>query len=216
MLARALIVVLVVLNLGVALWWATHRDPMAGGEPAPWPDAGVQRLRMVGESETTPAAVADHVAAPAAGSGVCVEVGPVDAPIRAAIAQRFAAGPLRANAAAAPAPRAWRVVLPALADLAAADALSQRLKDAGFADQYVQRTGPEAPSIALGRFATQDAAQRHRDALAAAGFGARVLPLPATLLPSVAFEVRQGVQPAQMRAQLAVPGLQAVDCATLR
>ena len=52
MLIRALIVLLVVLNLGAAAWWLTRPAPTPPAEP-PLP-AGVARLQLVNEAPSTP------------------------------------------------------------------------------------------------------------------------------------------------------------------
>ncbi|WP_421570007.1 SPOR domain-containing protein [Stenotrophomonas sp. PD6] len=62
MLTRALIVVLAILNVGVALWWMLRGEPAAA--PPPAPPAGVARLQLL----DTPAAPAPTAAAPAAAS----------------------------------------------------------------------------------------------------------------------------------------------------
>lgn len=63
MLARSLIVLLVVLNLGVAAWWMA-RDEAAPAAPAAEPPAGVARLQLLGEV----APVEDVVTQPAVAS----------------------------------------------------------------------------------------------------------------------------------------------------
>lgn len=50
MLLRALIVLLLAMNLGVALWWVVR--PLPGPPPAPEPAAGVPRLQLVSEAAT--------------------------------------------------------------------------------------------------------------------------------------------------------------------
>jgi hypothetical protein len=67
---RALIVLLVILNLGVALWWATRADPPPPVD-APLP-AGVEPLRLLGEA-------APGVAPPAA-TAAPAPTGDADAP----------------------------------------------------------------------------------------------------------------------------------------
>jgi cell division protein FtsN len=64
MLTRALIVVLAILNVGVALWWMLRGEPVAA--PPPAPPTGVARLQLL----DTPAAPAPTAAAPAAASAV--------------------------------------------------------------------------------------------------------------------------------------------------
>ncbi|WMJ71334.1 SPOR domain-containing protein [Stenotrophomonas sp. 24(2023)] len=64
MLTRALIVVLAILNLGVAAWWLLRQDP---AEPAPALPAGVAELQWLpgGDTPVAPAPVAATTAAPA-------------------------------------------------------------------------------------------------------------------------------------------------------
>ncbi|WP_313347289.1 SPOR domain-containing protein [Stenotrophomonas sp.] len=96
MLTRALIVVLAILNVGVALWW------MLRGEPAPVPPAmpsGVARLQLL---DTPPAAA--PAAAPAARSAALDDVTPTpptSAPPATAEVAPGAARPPAATAAAA-------------------------------------------------------------------------------------------------------------------
>lgn len=204
MLARALVVLLLILNLGVALWWA------ARGEPAP-PDEvvlpeDVERLRLLEEpplparaplATNAPAAEAASVpdddadavvdqAAPAATQAVpaaaiaCHAFGPF---ADAATAGR-ASATLRpsvqrlATRESRTAPRGWRVFLPALPDREAAGAAAQRLAAAGFSDHYLLPAADGGTvEIALGRFGGEAAAQRHRAALRAAGFEAAAEPI---------------------------------------
>ena len=78
--ARALIVLLLILNLGVALWWAT-RGPPAPAPQVPLP-AGVETLQLLGEGDatgpSTPAAVAGESTAPPA-SGAAPDAAEGDA-----------------------------------------------------------------------------------------------------------------------------------------
>ena len=147
MLIRATIVLLVVLNLGVAAWWLLH--DAAPATPA-WQAAGVPRLQLLEELPTT--------AQPSP---------PVqrDRPARAAITTACTGE--EAGAAG------WRVDLPPLASAAAAEATAARIAAAGFADYLVLREGPQANGIALGRYGTREAAQRRLANLQAAGFAAR-------------------------------------------
>ncbi len=205
MLARALIVLLLILNLGVALWWITREVPPPAADVALPP--GAESLRLLGESTRAATGAATSVAAvattqapapaveapaapppgeateaqaPAAVASVCHAFGP--------FADAAAAGQARARLQPAvqrlstresrSAPRGWSVHLPALADRAAAGAMATRLAEAGFRDHYLM---PAAESgtvdIALGRFGNEAAAQRHRAALRAAGFEAVAEPI---------------------------------------
>lgn len=192
MLMRALIVLLLVLNAGVAAWWWLAPAPAPAAAPAH--PAGVPRLQLVSEAAAparvtspAPAALAGTApaaaAAPAAASATapptasqCVRLGPF-AQVDAAEAARakLPAGVLAARVQPLGASRGpWNVVMPPQADLAAAQALAQRIEAAGFRDYYVIRDGASANGIALGRFGSADAAQRHQASLQAAGFAALV------------------------------------------
>ena len=154
MLIRATIVLLVVLNLGVAAWWLWHDAPVA--TPA-WQAAGVPRLQLLGE---VPQAASPPPARPRAAPT------PTRTPARAAATTTACTG---AEAGAA----GWRVDLPPLASAAEAEATAARIAAAGFADYLVLREGGQANAIALGRYGTREAAQRRMAALQAAGFAAR-------------------------------------------
>ena len=218
MITRSLIVLLVALNLGVALWWGLQRPPPPYVPPAL--PADTPTLRLYSESlspsdapasETAPAAAAAN-----AGSGQCYAFGPLDEGFDAAAVARFAASaPVRTPRPEQPRTRAWRVVMPPAADAAAVSETQQKLIAAGFTDLLPISKGEEAWTIALGRFATREAAQRHQAALAAKGFQAQVQPTDAPLLPSIAFELAQTATPDHVRAQLQLLRAETVDCAAL-
>ena len=146
MLTRSLIVLLVVLNLGVAAWWLLHDD--AGPAPLLQP-AGVPRLQLRAEAQPVraPAPREARAALPPVTTTACTGE------------EGSAAG--------------WRVFLPPQASVAEADAAASRIAGAGFSDYLVLREGAEANAIALGRYGTREAAQRRTAALQAAGFAAR-------------------------------------------
>lgn len=197
MFARALIVLLLVLNLGVAAWWLLRDAPPEPVRTASAAD--VPGLRLV--SELPAAERARMLASPAGEAQATPAQGPSattqdDAGADAATAstQCYALGPF-ADAGAAEAARTalagtgrrlstrreaggggshWDVRMPPQADRAAAQALAARIDAAGFEDYYVIATGTAANSIALGRFGDEDAALRHQAALRAAGFAAVV------------------------------------------
>jgi hypothetical protein len=171
MFSRALLVLLLVLNVGVAAWWLAR--PAAIQPPLPAVPEGVPRLQLVGEAgESAAAPVTD---APA----VCLRLGPyADAAElqRARLhLQSLAIDASVVREAREPAMR-WRVMLPPPAGEEDAGALAQRIAAAGFEDLQVVAQGLEAGSIALGLFTREAAAQAHRDALRAAGFAARLYP----------------------------------------
>lgn len=204
---RALIVLLLILNLGVALWWAV------GEEAAPAPVAalpeGVERLRLLDEPGARPAAQPQAASAtatslPATSSGpaepapadvaslpptlepaeaqptVCRGFGPY-ADLASAERARAQLAPLASALAVRqvhPDARGWQVLLRAMPDRDAATAVLARLVEAGFRDHYLMPTAADGTvDIALGRFGGEAAARRHRQALADAGFDAVAEPL---------------------------------------
>lgn len=216
MLARALIVLLAVANLGVALWWALQPAPSAHRPVAVEEDADVPRLHLLDDAPTPrPQASPSATQAPALR---CFSFGPFDAAgsarVRAHLQPRVDTLQLRADDPAAV--RGWRVWLPSQPDRAAANALAARIAAAGFKDLFVMPDGGEPNAIALGRFASEAPAQQRAQALQAAGFPAQAEPL----LPAAAprwLDVRvDGAFDAEMQ-RLAVSALQAqpLDCTRL-
>lgn len=180
MLLRALIVLLVVLNLGVAVWWASGSSPSA--KVATTSPLQTPTLHLVSEVRRVPpapqplsASASTAMPTPAAASRQCFTIGPftdtttLDA-ARAAIAPQVTE--LRTRQVAGDR-RGWRVWLPALADHDSAVAMAARIDAAGFKDYYVMPAGSEGNSIALGRFGNEQAARRQQAALQAAGFAAQ-------------------------------------------
>lgn len=234
MLPRALIVLLLVLNAGVATWWIL-REPPAPPAPVALPP-GVARLQLVSEGP--------RPAASRAAPAPATEPGPVDgnsagSPAAQPVQQCFAFGPfasrqLADGAAArlrpmvqkltlreqdaAGAARAWRVYLPPLASAEEAQATAQRIGAAGFNDLLVVREGAQANSIALGRYRSETGANKRMQALQAAGFAARVEPVgesagTATWLDVVADEA---FDPRRAQATIAAMQQRKLDCARLR
>jgi len=245
MLARALIVLLLILNLGVALWWITREAPPPAAEVALPP--GAEPLRLLDESArpADPAASSPPAAAttqdPA--SSVAEPVAPPleDAPAAqaapAVASTCHAFGPF-ADAAAAEraraqlqpvalrlstresrsAPRGWSVHLPALADRAAAGAMAARLVEAGFRDHYLMPAAENGTvDIALGRFGNEAAAQRHRAALRAAGFEAVAEPIGDAGDARYWIDVAVGEHAdlAVLRRASGAAQAERIDCATL-
>lgn len=190
MFVRALIVLLVMLNLGVALWWAT-RAPLADAPPAASEVSGLARLQLASEVPRDDTPVQATVAPDPAGAGEpdasapaspgetaaarCVALGPyADARVAAAARTALSGVSTRSRLReAAVAGRGWRVTLPPQSDRAAATAMAERLRAAGFDDLYVVAEGEDANAIALGRFGSEAAARSHAEALRAAGFDVR-------------------------------------------
>ena len=234
MFVRALVILLLVLNLGVAAWWALH-------SPTPAPVAeelplGVARLQLLREAGRPPvAAVVPDTRAAAVAPAPAAQP---PAPVPAAPRQCYSFGPFpdtsSANAARArlqplvarsavreqastSAGRGWRVYLPSQASPADAQAMAQRITAAGFNDLFVVRDGAEANSIALGRYKSEDTARRRAEALTSAGFPARAEPLGEARVVSW-IDVAAGGDFDAAGAQKASGAAQRVDiqCATIR
>lgn len=237
MLLRALVVLLVILNFGVAVWWALRGDP---GDPAAFADPGPSTLQLVGESAApAPAPAADAAAAqdatletpetaadaeaplateapaPPASDVQCVALGPFpDAASRdAALAQLASSAARVATREVGETPRGWRVWMAPLPDRATADATVARLLDAGFNDYYVIADGADANGIALGRFGSEAPARSRAEALRAAGFAAEAAPLGSTLtrywIDAMAAE---GVTAESLRVRAGATRVETRDC----
>src|SRR5688500_10067036 len=127
MFARALLVFLLVMNLGVALWWAL-RPAGAPAVTAAQADAA-PRLQLVSEQRTEAPPPAPPVATQAAlpADAVCVSLGPFpDAATAQALVPRLPAAPLRARTSerAAGRVRGWRVLVPPQGSAEAAQAMA--------------------------------------------------------------------------------------------
>lgn len=223
MMTRALIVLLVVLNLGVASWWALRPVPVA---PIASSVSNAPVLRLLGEapvrSRIESAAPVAPVAAPAPQATVpgptaatrCMTFGPFDDAAALAHATDWLQPQvrhLRVRDASAGG-RGWRVWLPPLADRDAAQAMATRIAAAGFSDYYIVPAGDEANGIALGRYGNAQSAQEHAAALQAAGFEARAEALGATV-HWVDVEAAATLDPAVARAQTRAPQARTLECA---
>lgn len=232
MLIRALIVLLIVLNVGVAVWWISRPEPPLPALPAQ--PEGVPRLQLLSESGKTaapppaqapvpvapppPAAVA---AAEPATPAQCFSVGPfADQAAANSAATRIGSRITRGDPREVPGKTAqgYNVVLPPQADREAAQALAQRIGAAGFDDYLVVNSGAQANGIALGRYRSREGAERRQAALRAAGFDAQLQPIGnegaaqwwldvAAAAGVTASGLRNGAGAAQSRS---------LDCALLR
>ena len=93
MLIRALIVLLVVLNLGAAAWWLTRPAPTPPAEPVL--PAGVARLQLVNEAPSMPTQAPvpqARDAVPPAALAACFSLGPYTRESSALQAQAALAG----------------------------------------------------------------------------------------------------------------------------
>jgi len=213
MLLRALIVLLVVVNLGVAAWWATRAPP-----PVPAADiqpAGMPRLQLLREAPR-PARRATSPAVVPAVSTQCFRFGPFATPaaLRRAHA-RVLSQVLRADAReeASGIASGWRVYMAPLPSRAAAQAIVDRLTAAGIEDLMLVAEGGEANAIALGRYSSEAGARRRQAALASAGFTAQVGPLGVDTVGWLHVDAGAGFDPARVARDIGAPSHAPVDCA---
>lgn len=156
------------MNLGVALWWATHPSAPAT-EPAVALPPGAPALRLLSEAGGTPPPPKPR----------CHRFGPYSDAAALEVAREAASAfgsAVEVVTLPGPDPVTWRVAAPAPADGDSA-ALATRIVAAGFEDYRVVAEGPEAGSVALGRFGSREAADRHARALRDAGFAVQVHPI---------------------------------------
>ncbi len=180
MLIRALIVLLVILNLGAAVWWLTR--PAAAPAPEPALPPGVARLQLMEETTAPPppAPTTDAPVAAAATPAACFSLGPYTSEAAALQAQAATSDQLlRVRLREVPGTSAsgYQVVMPPAASLEDAQATATRIGEAGFDDFLVVRQGEQANGIALGRYRSRDAAERRVAQLQAAGFDAALQPV---------------------------------------
>jgi hypothetical protein len=225
MLIRALIVMLLVLNLGVAAWWITRPAP----EPPLPPElpAGVARLQLVDEPQARAApanangAANAIVAAPAEPPQACFSLGPfTEAAAANAALEQLRPRIVRSKLREVPgvSTSGYRIVLPPAATREEAQANAQRIGAAGFSDFLIINNGEEINSIALGRYRSRESAERRLSALQAAGFPAQML--PAGRAPPSKWWLDVGAaataDPAGWAAQTGGAAPQSLDCAALR
>lgn len=232
---RALIVLLLALNIGVALWWTLLPSPVP--EPVPARPADVPRLLLVAEAEPgrlqaaalsatnataqageTPAEEADATAA-LPEDVRCYSIGPWD-DVAGADAARDVLRPQAVRLRTREAPtgtRGWRVITPALADRAAAQETVDRLLEAGFDDHFIISQGEQANAVALGRFSAEETARRHETALQEAGFEAVAEPLGATGTQAwIDLAAGEDFDPGQAREATGAGQADPIDCARLQ
>lgn len=236
MLIRALIVLLIVLNVGVAAWWISRPEPPLPALPAQ--PEGVPRLQLLSESLSTggktaapppaqapapapaPPPVAVTAAEPAK-PAQCFSVGPfADRAAANSAATRIGSQITRANPREVPGKTAqgYNVVLPPQADREAAQALAQRIGAAGFDDYLVVNSGAQANGIALGRYRSREGAERRQAALRAGGFDAQLQPVGNEGAAQWWLDVAAvaGVTASGLRSGAGAAQSRSLDCALLR
>lgn len=217
MFARALLVLLAVLNLCVGAWWWAHVP--ASSREGIRETAGVPRLQLASERPVDAVEPVAPPSAPLPDAAVCIALGPFPDATSAARAQSQLAPQLltsRLVERAAAGVRGWRVLLPPLSSRAEADAVAARIGAAGFSDFLVLRQGADANAVALGLYQSEAAARRRAGALRAAGFDVRAEPVGATLQPWLEIAMPPGADPAPLRVLAAAPRAVPTACDPLR
>ncbi|MFT4196807.1 MAG: SPOR domain-containing protein [Pseudoxanthomonas sp.] len=221
MFVRALILLLLFLNLGVAAWWLTQPAPAphqaavqvpgvpllalaeaGAGAPAAEsasppsaevasavesspPAAEPPSVAVPAPASTTPPAASVQASTPspppaaAPPAPACIALGPFadEAAARAAVAALQPAPLQQRLRDRTPPAKGYNVLLPPASDRDAARVLAARVGQAGLDDYLVIVTGPNANGVALGRYSSEEGAQRRLAQVRAAGFGeARIEP----------------------------------------
>lgn len=180
MLLRALIVLLLCMNVGVAAWWVSHREPVAAVVPAT--DKNVPSLVLLGEAERKPVADAAELSeAPAELSpdAVCLSIGPFSTPAQLRMAMDLMlprVERIQFREVPAVSLRGYRVYLPPAANRAEALQTARALSAKGIADYYVITAGDDKDTVSLGIFRELENATQRREAVAALGYSPVIEP----------------------------------------
>jgi hypothetical protein len=209
---RALIVLLIVLNLGVAAWWmlrpATRPaagDALVGVPKLQLASEGKAPLRMVAPA-SAPVPATTSMPLPA---GITKQHAPQCfrfGPFADAASAEAAAAKLRdsvrkaATRTASGGGRTWTVWLPPFADMTSAQAKALEIAGAGIKDYYVVAEGAQANAIMLGRYGGEDNALRRVAELRGKGIEAQVQ-APAEAVAQSWVEVEAGAEFAFAAAQ---------------
>ena len=181
MLLRALLLLLLCMNLGVAAWWMAHREPV---QPVPAAtEPGIPGLRLLSEMERRPGGDASAELAeaptPVSPDAQCLALGPFDTPadLRAAMdALLPRVERIQFREVPAVALRGYRVYLPPAPSREEALQVARALSAQGVTDYYVVTAGPQQNTVSLGSFRDLANAAQRRDALAALGYAPVVEP----------------------------------------
>jgi hypothetical protein len=175
---RAVLLLLVCMNLGVGLWWSLHRD--VDHQPLPPLEKGVSGLTLLREVERSPlpaAAELDAAPTPLADMPVCLSIGPFETPadLRAAMARLMPeVGRIQFRELPATALRGYRVYLPAAPSRGEALAAARALAARGLRDYYVVTAGDQQNTVSLGMFRDLENATRRQSEVQALGYAAAV------------------------------------------
>jgi hypothetical protein len=175
---RALIVLMACMNLGVAIWWASHREPVT--KPLPASDVGVASLTLLSEAPRAPVTDVEELSTEPeqlAAGAVCLSLGPFTkaADMRRAMnillphVERIQFREVPGLAV-----RGYRVFLPAAASRAQAQEIAGTLAARGVTDYYVVTAGAQQNTNTLGLFRYRENADKSSAKCSALGYNAAV------------------------------------------
>jgi hypothetical protein len=173
-LLRASILLLLCMNIGVALWWAAHREPPR--LVLPKNESGVASLTLLSETERQPLADSAELSSEPetlSPQSVCLSLGPFSTPadLRQAMNALMAdVERIQYREVAAVALRGYRVYLPAAGSREQALETARALSEKGVTDYYVVTAGDQQNTVSLGIFHRLENAQQRHDAVAALGY----------------------------------------------
>jgi cell division septation protein DedD len=181
MFSRALVLLLVVMNLGAVLWWGLHTD--AGAAAAATTEPGTPALVLLSESEMAHQKGSSEelstAPVPSSATPRCETIGPFATPADVRKAMDTLAplvGRLQQRQSTGTAATGYRVYIAALASRDAALDAARQLASKGMSDYYVVTSGDQVNTISLGLFQDLANATQRRDAIRKLGFDARLEP----------------------------------------
>ncbi|HEY2345410.1 MAG TPA: SPOR domain-containing protein [Xanthomonadaceae bacterium] len=181
MFARALVLLLVVMNLGAFAWWSLHAATLPATIATT--DTGTPSLVLLSESEMAHRKGSSEELAsapvPAAATPRCQAIGPFASPADVRRAMDTLAplvGRIQQRQSTGTAATGYRVYVAALANRAAALEAARQLAAKGMNDYYVVTSGDQENTISLGLFQDLANATKRRDDVRKFGFDARLEP----------------------------------------
>jgi len=181
MFPRALVLLLVVMNLGALAWWGLHATTLPAQVATT--DQGTPPLVLLSESEMAHRkGSSDELAAapePTSATPRCQTIGPFASPDDVHHAMDTLAplvGRIQQRQATGTAATGYRVYVATLGNRAAALEAARQLAAKGMNDYYVVTSGDEENTISLGLFQDLVNATKRRDDVRKLGFDARLEP----------------------------------------